>query len=246
MNNTKFDNTKNYPFLATCIELQQRCSKLTAMDVAIYSTMFDDHAFYVHNFGHYTPAHADLAIDCGTTRNTVNASVKKLISFGLVVVVGKEKGAASTYKIVDYRTIENLFDRPTAEEQKKDRRKNAKEKRDAYHESTIQQPEPILDVQKCTPVEEAVEQAVEAVAASLPEEPTTQICVDEPEQKELNMIELSIGDFARYLEANEVPVKKYFNEFFDNGEVFIPELNATIKKQGSVVIHDYEEDRSPW
>ncbi|EIR2646809.1 hypothetical protein LWO97_004456 [Salmonella enterica subsp. enterica serovar Enteritidis] len=188
MNNTKFDNTKNYPFLATCIELQQRCSKLTAMDVAIYSTMFDDHAFYVHNFGHYTPAHADLAIDCGTTRNTVNASVKKLISFGLVVVVGKEKGAASTYKIVDYRTIENLFDRPTAEEQKKERRKNAKEKRDAYHES--QQPESdaqiraTVDGHICPPIEAAVEEAVAAVAASLPES-TAAIAADEPIAKKL-------------------------------------------------------------
>ncbi|EAX7621476.1 hypothetical protein D1298_18450 [Salmonella enterica] len=243
MNNTKFDNTKNYPFLATCIELQQRCSKLTAMDVAIYSTMFDDHAFYVHNFGHYTPAHADLAIDCGTTRNTVNASVKKLISFGLVVVVGKEKGAASTYKIVDYRTIENLFDRPTAEEQKKDRRKNAKEKRDAYHESTIQQPEPIieeavveavannlaslLDEQKCSPTSEQSNAQIRAYAGNSSEATTHP--ANEPEQEEKPMA-IEKDDLEKMMEEAK---------------------RLQLERQERIAKRDQQEnqandDRSPW
>ncbi|MEM0568033.1 hypothetical protein [Salmonella enterica] len=300
MNNNKFDNTKDYSFLAFCNELAQRCSKVSAQDIQIYSTMFDDAKFYEHHFGHYTPAHDDIALDCGVSRSTVIRSINnKLIPLGLVKVVSDPKGCASTYKIIDYRTIDGLFDRADVKELKQKRREEALAKREAYR--LTQQPEPIIE----EAIINATTVALETVANNLaslatvgfptpePEEPNTQICVlkpehsnaqirayagnavnepianfladeleelnadisavkptqAEPEQEEPKLIELTDGEFNNYLSSYAIPTTKYFWTFFDDGEVFVPELNATIKrKSNKVVLTDYSSDdeNSPW
>lgn len=273
MNNNKFDNTKDYSFLAFCNELAQRCSKVSAQDIQIYSTMFDDAKFYEHHFGHYTPAHDDIALDCGVSRSTIIRSINnKLIPLGLVKVVSDPKGCASTYKVIDYRTIDGLFDRADVKELKQKRREEALAKREAYR--LTQQPEPIIEeaiISATTVALEAVANNFASLAgagfhAPKPEESTAHFCADkleelnadisavkpthtEPEQEEPKLIELTDGEFNNYLSSYAIPTTKYFWTFFDNGEVFVPELNATIKrKSNKVVLTDYSSDdeNSPW
>ncbi|EAV6171739.1 hypothetical protein E9863_10825 [Salmonella enterica] len=229
MNNNKFDNTKDYSFLAFCNELAQRCSKVSAQDIQIYSTMFDDSKFYEHHFGHYTPAHDDIALDCGVSRSTVIRSINnKLIPLGLVKVVSDPKGCASTYKIIDYRTVDGLFDRADVKELKQKRREEALAKREAYR--LTQQPEPIA------PEVQAVVEAVAAVAASLPEEPTTQICVDEPEQSAMqksttensSIATLTLAEAQAIWKQEGKPayiIKNWSDEFLNVGSFIRPTLN---------------------
>lgn len=250
MNNNKFDNTKDYSFLAFCNELAQRCSKVSAQDIQIYSTMFDDSKFYEHHFGHYTPAHDDIALDCGVSRSTVIRSINnKLIPLGLVKVVSDPKGCASTYKIIDYRTVDGLFDRADVKELKQKRREEALAKREAYR--LTQQPEPILEVQKCTPVEEAVEEAVANNLASLPDEqkclPTleqsnAQFCAyvgnpaNEPEESKTgNPGLLTLAEAQEIWKQEGKPayiIKSWSQEFVNTGSFIRPTLNIhwTIKE----------------
>lgn len=142
MSKQKYDNTKDYPFLAFCNELSQRCSKLNALDVQIYSVMLDDAGFYEYHFGHYTPAHEDIAIDCGTSRSSVIRCINnKLIPLGLVSVGDSKIGSATTYRVHDYRTITGLLDKPSVSERKEQRRKEALAKREEYRESISTPPE---------------------------------------------------------------------------------------------------------
>ncbi|EAU0371729.1 TPA: helix-turn-helix domain-containing protein [Salmonella enterica subsp. enterica] len=224
-----------------------------------------DQAFMIALLGYWNhitnecyPSNESIEASCGIRPDNLHRSKKALIAAGLIS--GKKEdlnkqmgdGKKHSQYVLKIDFIQNKLKAVAESVEQENIIKFKESGADPFAQEESEQIAPweiegsILDVQKCTPIEEAVVEAVANNFASLPEEPTTQTCVDEPEQKESNMIELSTGDFARYLEANEVPVMKYFNEFLDNGEVFIPELNATIKKQGAVVMHDYEEDRSPW
>ena len=180
-NKPKFDNTKDYPFLAFCSELSQRCSQLNALDVQIYSTMFDDAPFYEYNYGHYTPAHADIALDCATSRSSVIRCINhKLIPLGLVVEIAKHKGGSSTYKVVDYRKIEGLLDRESLAERKQARRDAALAERTKYLESIALAPKP---------VEESI---VEQIIEDLPSvEPTP---APEPEPIVEEVLELKVTE----------------------------------------------------
>ncbi|EIZ8936121.1 hypothetical protein MQ524_000440 [Salmonella enterica] len=236
MNNNKFDNTKDYSFLAFCNELAQRCSKVSAQDIQIYSTMFDDSKFYEHHFGHYTPAHDDIALDCGVSRSTVIRSINnKLIPLGLVKVVSDPKGCASTYKIIDYRTVDGLFDRADVKELKQKRREEALVKREAYR--LTQQPEPILDVQKCTPVEEAVEEAVANSLASLTsaENPAVEPAMQKSTTGNSSIATLTLAEAQEIWKQEGKPeyiIKNWSQEFVNTGSFIRPTLNIhwTIKE----------------
>lgn len=228
MNNNKFDNTKDYSFLAFCNELAQRCSKVSAQDIQIYSTMFDDSKFYEHHFGHYTPAHDDIALDCGVSRSTVIRSINnKLIPLGLVKVVSDPKGCASTYKIIDYRTVDGLFDRADVKELKQKRREEALAKREAYR--LIQQPEPIL--------EEAVKEAVANNLASLTsaENPAVEPAMQKSTTGNSSIATLTLAEAQEIWKQEGKPayiIKSWSQEFINTGTFIRPTLNIhwTIKE----------------
>ncbi|CEL82312.1 hypothetical protein BN1222_03574 [Klebsiella quasipneumoniae] len=167
MNKEKYNNTKDYPFLAFCNELSQCCSKLNALDVQIYSVMLDDAGFYEFNFGHYTPAHEDIALDCGVSRSSVIRCINnKLIPLGLVSVSDSKNGSSSTYRVHDYRTVPGLLDKPSVSERKAQRRKEALEAREAYRKSIAS------DTGKPVTIEQPPEAPQKPV--SVPDEPTYQ------------------------------------------------------------------------
>lgn len=214
-----------------------------------------DQAFMIALLGYWNhitnecyPSNESIEASCGIRPDNLHRSKKALIAAGLIS--GKKEdlnkqmgdGKKHSQYVLKIDFIQNKLKAVAESVEQENIIKFKESGADPFAQEESEQIAP-------WEIEGAIVEAVANNLASLPDEPeqlTANIPADKQEQKESNMVELSTGDFARYLEANEVPVMKYFNEFLDNGEVFIPELNATIKKQGAVVMHDYEEDRSPW
>lgn len=127
------DNKFQMPFQMFAKELNQRCSKLSIVDVMVYSILWDDYLFYMDKYGFYAPSQSDLAEEAGVTRKCVNAVLQRLEKCGLLIVTGKA-GLTNKYEVIHYQTLD-LFDLPAVGERKAARRAENAAKRQRYYDS---------------------------------------------------------------------------------------------------------------
>lgn len=231
-----------YELITLFAKYGNRAFKLSAANQLFMLTLL---SYWNYETNECYPSNESVYDGCGIDPTNLSKNKKVLVQAGLIKTylkpMGDKKKHSGYVMNVDFIVAKLKEVAQQVEEQNGIKFNKLgidpfKREENAPWEEEQQQPEEAPWTQE--PLQEAVEEAVAELTAD--------ISADEPQQKESNMIELSNGDFARYLESHDIPVMKYFNEFFDNNEVFIPELNATIKKLGAVVLHNYEEEKSPW
>ncbi|EBU8552180.1 hypothetical protein DLC15_06325 [Salmonella enterica subsp. enterica serovar Telelkebir] len=232
-------------WFAVSRELAEKTSgKMKASHLMIYFFMKDDSYFHLEERqqSEYRPSLAAIAKCTGNTEKIVRAALLYLIELGLLV---KEADATSragaAYRVIDFRQVPDLMTE-----------KSNKEEREAYvTQKKAEQPEPILDVQKCTPIEEAIAEAVANNLASLPDEqkclPTleqsnAQFCAyvgnpaNEPEESKTgNPGLLTLAEAQEIWKQEGKPayiIKSWSQEFVNTGSFIRPTLNIhwTIKE----------------